>query len=78
MRRVPQLQSEVRSRLHRGEPLSQVEDDVIEPSGLSDDGKSALWLYAWAYLERGRTRYEEHQNQLRRGARFSQPVLGTE
>ncbi len=69
MATVGYLQREVDVRLGRGDPFSTVEADVIEPSGLSEEGKSALWLYGWAHLERGRTRYEERQTQIRRKAR---------
>lgn len=69
MSTVGSLQREVDVRIGRGDPFSAVEADVIEPSGLSDEGKSALWLYGWARLERGRTRYEDRQRQIRRKAR---------
>lgn len=69
MASVGYLQHEVGTRLRRGDPFSAVEADVIEPSGLSEEGKAALWLYGWACLEHGRTRYEDRQAQIRRQAR---------
>ncbi len=69
MATVGYLQREVGVRLGRGESFSAVEADVIEPSGLSEEGKAALWLYGWSYLERGRTAYEKRQSHVRRQAR---------
>jgi hypothetical protein len=69
MATVGYLQNEVGVRLRRGDSFSAVETDVIEPSGLSEEGKSALWLYGWAHLEKERTRYQERQSHIRRQAR---------
>jgi hypothetical protein len=52
MATVMDVQREVGARLGRGDSLSNVEADVIEPSGLSEEGKAAAWLFGWAYLER--------------------------
>jgi hypothetical protein len=30
--------------------FSSLEDEVIEPSDLSEDEKSALWLHAWSFV----------------------------
>ncbi len=68
MTTVETLQREVGSRLRRGDSFSTVEADVIEPSGLSEEGKAALWLYGWTYLEQGRTLYEARQSRIRRKA----------
>ena len=65
------LRNEVGVRLRRGDSFSTVEADVIEPSGLSDEGKAALWLYGWTCLEQGKRRYEEGQSRVRRRARRS-------
>lgn len=44
------LRDEIASRLHRGERLEAVERELIEPThGLSEDERSALWLFAWCY-----------------------------
>jgi hypothetical protein len=40
-----------------GESLPAIENRVIEPSRLDREARDALWLYAWAAVERrGRTR----------------------
>ena len=36
----------------RGEPLEAIEHEVIEPSGLPEEHKAALWLYGWASQQR--------------------------
>ncbi len=45
-----ELQKAVEEAMRRGESFSTVEDEIIEPSRLSDDAKSALWLYAWSFI----------------------------
>jgi hypothetical protein len=45
-----ELQIAVEVAMRRGESFSAVEDEIIEPSGLSDEAKSALWLYAWSFV----------------------------
>jgi hypothetical protein len=59
------LQREIGIRLGRGDSFSAVEADVIEPSGLPEEGKAALWLYGWSFLETGRARYERRLAQIR-------------
>ncbi len=56
MAAIAELQQEIEARLSSGEPLQQVEHDVIEPCKLTEDDKSALWLYGWASMETGRFR----------------------
>jgi hypothetical protein len=46
-----ELVREVDSRMRNGDSFSSVEDEVIEPSGLSADQKSALWLYGWSFVD---------------------------
>src|SRR3954452_5831164 len=48
---LDELLSEVDSRMRNGDSFSSVEDEVIEPSGLSADQKSALWLYGWSFVD---------------------------
>jgi hypothetical protein len=48
---APELQEAIDARVRRGDTLATIEDDVIEPSGLSDEGKAALWLYAWSFVD---------------------------
>ena len=50
MTTVIELQEAVDAAMRRGESLSTVEDEIIEPSRLSEDAKSALWLYAWSFV----------------------------
>ena len=54
------LSEEVRWRiLERGEPLDQVENELIEAtSGLTDDQRAGLWLYAWSLQSSAHQRYE--------------------
>ena len=42
------LRETVAMRATSGEPLDAIEDEVIEPSGLPEEQKAALWLYGWA------------------------------
>jgi hypothetical protein len=58
---IADLQHEVDVRLRGGEPLAQIEHDVIEPSDLSEEDKSALWLYGWASLDDGPLGYQQRR-----------------
>lgn len=78
MAKLSELQTEVGARLRRGDSFSSIEDEVIEPSGLSEEHKSALWLYGWSYVEAGRRRYEERQHLIRRQAAHLRPAFGRE
>ena len=51
MATLVELHREVDFRMRNGEPFSWVEDEVIEPSGLSAEEKSALWLYGWSFVD---------------------------
>jgi len=42
------LRDTVGMRATRGESLEAIENEVIEPSGLPEEHKAALWLYGWA------------------------------
>ena len=53
---ISELQREVEVRLRDGEPFVRIEHDVIEPSNLSEEDKSALWLYGWSSLDDRRAR----------------------
>jgi hypothetical protein len=46
-----ELQRAIDIEMRRGESFSSVEDRIIEPSELSDEAKSALWLYAWSFVD---------------------------
>ena len=66
------LREAVGARASQGESLDTIEQDLIEPSELSEEHKSALWLYGWACREAGVASYQRRQRrqqQLRRAAR---------
>jgi hypothetical protein len=42
----------VSSWIRAGRTLEEVESALLAPSDLSDEQRSALWLYAWALHER--------------------------
>jgi hypothetical protein len=53
------LQDEVYRRIvERGEPLDQVERELIDVSPLPSDYRSGLWLYAWSLQSAAHQRYE--------------------
>jgi hypothetical protein len=51
MTTLMELHAAVDVAMRRGESFSAVEDEIIEPSRLSDEAKSALWLYAWSFVD---------------------------
>ena len=60
MTRLTELQRAIDAGMRRGESFSTVEDEIIEPSRLSDEEKSALWLYAWSFVDWRAQRREAH------------------
>jgi len=58
MSTLKQLQADVASRMRRGDTFASVEAEVIDPSGLSDAEKAALWLYGWSFVNWRRQRAE--------------------
>ena len=76
MAALGQLQREVDVRLGSGEPLSHIEDDLINPSDLSEERKAMLWLYGWACLENGRRRHQQRQDDVRDRVARRPVVLG--
>jgi hypothetical protein len=46
------MQQRIGGLLSEGASLEQVEAEVIDRSGLRQDEKSALWLYAWSLADR--------------------------
>jgi len=58
MSTLKQLQGEVALRMRRGDAFASVEVEVIDPSGLSDAEKGALWLYGWSFVHWRRQRLE--------------------
>jgi hypothetical protein len=69
MTTLMELHTAVDVAMRRGESFSAVEDEIIEPSRLSDEAKSALWLYAWSFVNWRAQRREAyaHIAQLARG-----------
>jgi hypothetical protein len=51
MATLVELHREVDFRMRNGDSFSSVEDEIIEPSGLTADQKSALWLYGWSFVD---------------------------
>jgi hypothetical protein len=60
------LQREIEERLSGGQPLAQIECDVIEASDLSEEDKSALWLYGWASRDRAPLLHRQRQEAILR------------
>jgi hypothetical protein len=60
MTMVIDLQRAIDARMRGGASFSSVEDDLIEPSRLSDEAKSALWLYAWSFVDSQAQRREAY------------------
>jgi hypothetical protein len=62
--------------MRRGKSFSTVEDEIIEPSRLSDEEKSALWLYGWSFVDARAQRQEAcaHIAQLAAGSARQQVV----
>ena len=51
MSTLKQFQAEVAARMNRGETFASVEQEVIDPSRLSEREKAALWLYGWSFVD---------------------------
>ncbi len=60
MTTLTEFQRAIEDRMRRGESFSSVEDELIEPSRLSDEAKSALWLYAWSFVDSHAQRREAY------------------
>ena len=58
MSTLKQLQGDVARRMRRGDTFASVEAEVIDPSGLSDAEKAALWVYGWSFVHWRRQRRE--------------------
>ena len=57
-RTVVEVQGEIDVHVRRGDSFATIEGDLIEPSGLSERQKSALWLYAWSFVDQRAQRRE--------------------
>jgi hypothetical protein len=69
------LQVEIANRLRRGEPLRQIEDELIRPSSVTDDAKAALWLYGWCLLDNRAKHSDSPPRPPSR--RFRRPTFGS-
>lgn len=58
MSTLKEYQADVAVRLCRGDTFASVEDEVIDPSPLSDREKAALWLFGWSFVNWRRQRRE--------------------
>jgi hypothetical protein len=76
MTTLMELRGAIDAGMGRGESFSTVEDEIIEPSPLSDEAKSALWLYAWSFVDWRAQRREAyaHIAQLAEGSEL-RPAL---
>jgi len=57
-RGVAELCDRIESMMRGGASLDEVEGEVIDDGGLSEQQKSALWLYAWSLMPPGRQHRE--------------------
>lgn len=62
---IDEFRSEIDARMRRGHSFTSLEDEVIDPSDLSEDEKSALWLYAWSFVGRRAQRREARAHMAR-------------
>jgi hypothetical protein len=60
MTTLSEFQRAIDARMRRGESFSTIEDELIDPSRLSNEAKSALWLYGWSFVDRRQQRREAH------------------
>lgn len=50
MSTLKQYQANIAARMRGGATFASVEDEVIDPSALSEPEKAALWLYGWSFV----------------------------
>ena len=50
------VQEQIAARMLAGQSLDRVEEELIDDSDFNDNQKSALWLYAWSFIETGTQR----------------------
>jgi hypothetical protein len=60
MTSLMQFQRAIDARMREGASFSNIEDELIESNRLSDEAKSALWLYAWSFVDWRAQRREAH------------------
>jgi hypothetical protein len=55
---LKEYQAEIAVRMRRGDTFASVEEQVIDPSDLSEREKAALWLFGWSFVHWRRQRRE--------------------
>jgi len=78
MSTLKHLQADIASQMRSGADFTMVEDDVINPSALSDSEKAALWLYGWSFVDWRHQRREaaSHIDHLVAGAEAREHASG--
>ncbi len=51
MPQLSEVHRAIEAEMRRGKSFSAVEQEIIEPTQLPDEEKSALWLYAWSFVD---------------------------
>ena len=69
MSTLKEYQADIAVRMRRGDTFASIEDEVIDPSPLTDREKAALWLFGWSFVNWRRQRREavRHLKVLARG-----------
>jgi hypothetical protein len=49
------LRREIDAAVREGRNLEQIDNEILAPCALSEDARSALWLYAWGAVGRAAT-----------------------
>jgi hypothetical protein len=49
------LRREIDAAVGAGRSLEQIDNEILAPCALSEDARSALWLYAWGSVGRAGT-----------------------
>jgi hypothetical protein len=72
---IKELQAEITARMRQGESFAVIEAEIVDPSGLPEPEKAALWLYGWSYVDWRRQRREAaaHIDALARGEQITSP-----
>jgi hypothetical protein len=58
MSELQDLQTAIATRMRRGATFAEIEAEIIDPSGVSESAKAALWLYGWSFVHWRRQRRE--------------------
>ena len=46
-----EYQAEIGARMRGGDAFASVEEELIDPSPLSEKEKAALWLFGWSFVD---------------------------